>query len=107
MLFDGSTKLNWWRNATINLFRPRFNSIGNRGDGRRRERNNQWGRRWTRKRRHNNQLVEDVTSGSKVDMEDKKEMEDTTILKHKQARVLPIWKRIVGGPFASFHESVG
>jgi hypothetical protein len=51
--------------------------------------------------------VEDATSGSKVDMEDKKEMEDTTISKHKQARVLPIWKRIVGGPFTSVQESVG
>jgi hypothetical protein len=102
------TTINWWRNATINLFRPRFDSIGNRGDGRRREHNNQRGRRWTRKRRHDNQLVEDATSGSKVDMEDKNEKEDSTITsKHKQARVLPIWKRIVGGPFASFQESVG
>jgi hypothetical protein len=52
-------------NATINLLQPRFDSIGNRVDGRRSERNNHQGRRRTWKIR----------------------IGDTTItLKHKRAR---------------------
>ena len=53
----------WWEigrvNATINLLRPRLNSNGNQGDGRRSGRNNHQGRRrtWKKRRRWKTQQL--------------------------------------------------